>query len=126
MAEKNFILIPIWRMMDTHRHVDELHLHISQYGNRYCTFNNKDAHGTWLYNEPKTPACFLDIKFNARFGEPVEDCDHDPDHGKWTRFQRIPGTMTWVRCETNQARGWTCILAPIKGPAPPAQPAIEE
>ena len=78
---KNFALVPIWRLAETNRHADELNLHISQFGTHYVTFNGKDAHGTWLYNQLATPACFLDVKFNARYGEPdASGDDLDPDN----------------------------------------------
>ena len=120
---KSFALVPIWRLAETNRHVDELNLHISHLGNHYCTFNGKDAHGTWVYNQPATPAYYLDVKFNARFGERHQDADYDPDdpdndpdNGKWTRFQRIPGTATWIRCEPDDDHTWTCVLAPVEEP----------
>ena len=115
-THKHFTLIPIWRLATcTNRHFDEVSICVSPLGNKYLICNGKDAHGTWVYNDPASEAQFLDIKLNVRFGEPEPGMHDDPDDGKWTRFQRFPGTKTWFRCEKDHDLDWTCVMVDVHG-----------
>ena len=85
---------------DCHRTTafDELSLDMSDQGEKFLQYNAKGPHGTWSYNDPPSPKCFLDIKLNTKFGDPGNT--DAPDVGRFFRFQKIPGTKAWVRCST--------------------------
>ena len=103
---KTFAWIPIWRLAQTDRPLDEIVLGTDLYGQTWVQFNAKPAHGSWVYDQ-----VFLDIKVNVRYGEPG---NHDaPDIGKWIRFQNIPGTTTWIRAESNDYLGWAVVLTAL-------------
>ena len=108
---KHFVCAPMWRLSYNDRHLDELTLLVDACGNKVCEFNRKPAHGEWVYNDPVTAGHFLDVKFNVRFGEPGNE--DAANSGKWTRFQRMPGSMTWVRMEADDL-AWAVILSPIE------------
>ena len=77
---------------------------------KVVSFNMKPPHGTWIFDEPCTAGQFLDIKLNVRYGEPGnEDL---PSEGKWTRFQRVPGSQTWMRIESDDLC-WVVVLCPL-------------
>ena len=100
--------MPAWRIAQTNRHLDELIL----LWNYTVKFNGKPAHGCWTHEDrgPGQPK-FLDINVNVRWGE-----QEFPDEGpmaKWVRFQRIPGTLTWYRCEPTDDLQWAVVLTPL-------------
>ena len=93
---------------------DELSLNMSDQGDKFLQYNAKGPHGTWVYNDPPSPRRFLDVKLNPKFGNP--DNEDAPEVGNWLRFQRIPGTKTWIRCcdvgkEPTSWTTWFSVLA---------------
>jgi len=97
---------PIWRLAEQIQPLDEIVLGVDSLGHQYVCFNGKERHGTWEFDRT-----FLDIKVNVRFGEP--GCCDGPNVGKWTRFQNIPGTTTWIRCETYDNPCYVIVMSSI-------------
>ena len=60
---------------------------------------------------PGEDAPFLDTNVNVRYGEP--EFPNEPVMGKWLRFQRMPGTKTWLRIEKNYDHTWSVLLIPL-------------
>ena len=110
-SSKAFAFLPAWRMASPEM-LDELTLRVDPEGRNFVTFNGRLPHGTWVYNWPATPCKYLDIQFSFRYGQPGHLMWPPPDM-KWIRFQRIPGTETWVCCESDQDTFWMIMLCPI-------------
>ena len=110
-SERHYTWCPMWRLAQNDRHLDEVTFKITAGGDHLIEFNRKPAHGSWCYNDPATPGLCLDVKFNCRFGEPgnTDSCTD----GKWGRFQRVPGTESWLRLEMGQDLNWVILMSPI-------------
>ena len=99
---KEFGFFPLWRTGEIDP-LDELTLIIDANALHKVIFNGKPAHGNWIFDDPASASGYLDVKFNRFF----DACD--PDEGNWIRFQRMPGTTTWVDIL------FGCILVPVYG-----------
>ena len=98
--------VPVWRLAEGLQPLDEIDLVVDSKGEHLIAFNGKPNHGTWIFEDG-----FLDICVNVRFGEPGNK--DPPDQGKWVRFQNVPGTATWVRCEAYDDHTWVVLLIQI-------------
>ena len=105
-TQKAFAWLPIWRVAEGTQVLDEIILGIDLKGTRFVKVNGKPKHGTWVYENG-----FLDVQCNCRFGEPGNK-DH-PAYGKWVRFQKLPGTSSWIRCEAYDDHTWVVFLTAI-------------
>ena len=102
-----FAYLPIWRIAETNQVLDELEVGIDADHRHFLKFNGKGRHGTWIYEEP-----YLDVQINVRFGEPAFPNERGTE-GKWVRFQNIPGTLVWMRCEPYDNHTWVVFMAAI-------------
>ena len=104
-----FSYIPIWHWATTTRPLDEIIL----LGNSRVRFNGKGEHGWWEHSAlGSEDGQFLDVNVNVKYGEP--DFPDEPDMGKWLRFQRIPGTESWICCERADDHTWSIMLTPLQ------------
>ena len=117
--KKAFSYTPIWRLAENRQMLDYIVLGVdaTDPGQRFVQFNGKERHGTWAWVQP-----FLDVKLNVRFGEAKFPAEN-PESGKWLRFQNLPGTMTWIRCEEGADPMWVVIMAEIPLPELPRSPS---
>lgn len=85
---------------------------LSLLGDHQVIVNGQPPHGHWqivLGPEEFGPEEFLDINLNCKYGEP-----NSPDAGrmgKCLRFQRTPGTKTWMRIEVLGDHSWVIVLS---------------
>ena len=73
--------------------------------------------GTWFYDDPPSPQKFLDIQLPI----PWVHLALAPDL-MWFRFQRLPGTTTWVRSELGRPLSNVIVLSSLDWPFWPGGP----